>query len=222
MSSKLNRLSRNQLLALFTSSLSLIGFLFVTLLKSSFVTIDTNVNSWSSSIHTISLTQIAEIVDICFDTTPLLVASLLIAAYLFYKNYKKNALLLVVAMAGDAAIVEMVKTLVHSVRPLDELIQETGFSFPSGHTAGSIVFCGLLTYFGWQHWKSSKARKALSILFIAVTFIVGFDRLYLNVHWFSDVLGGCLLGTFWLTLSILILKYLENRKIGSSKFFHGL
>jgi undecaprenyl-diphosphatase len=47
---------------------------------------------------------------------------------------------------------------------------------------------------------------------LTIISIISFDRIYLNVHWFSDVLGGYLLGTFWLALSIVIFKYLESRK----------
>ena len=208
--SNLKDLSWDQLMALFISSLSLIGFLFVALLKSNFVPIDANVNSWSASIQTSSLTQTAEIVAYCFDTTPLFAASLLIAACLFYKNYKKNALLLVGAMGGDAAVITMVKMLVHSERPLNGIMQETGFSFPSGHVASSVVFIGILTYFAFQHSKSSNRKTLSSTFYVAIEFIIGFDRLYLNVHWFSDVLGGYLLGVFWLTFSILAFQYLER------------
>ncbi len=202
--------SWGQLVAFFISALSLIGFLFVALLKSIFVSIDANVNSWSASIQTSSLTQISEIVAYCFDTTPLFAASLLIAACLFYKNYKKNALLLVGVMGGDAAIITMFKMLVHSERPLNGIMQETGFSFPSGHVAGSVVFFGLLAYFVFQHSKSSNGKTLSSTFSVAIEFIIGFDRLYLNVHWFSDVLGGYLLGVFWLTFSILAFQYIER------------
>jgi undecaprenyl-diphosphatase len=116
------------------------------------------------------------------------------------------------AMLGDAVILETIKMAIHSARPLNELINESSFSFPSGHTSGSVVFCGLLTYLAWQHWKSSKVKTSSSMLSVIVTSIVGFDRIYLNVHWFSDVLGGYLLGIFWLTFSILAFQYLEQTR----------
>ncbi len=211
--SNLRDISWDQLVALLISTLSLIGFLFVALLKSIFVPIDANVNSWSASIQTSSLTQLAMIVAYCFDTAPLLAASLLIAACLFYKNYKKHALLLVGSMGGDAAIITMVKMLVHSERPLNGIMQETGFSFPSGHVTSSVVFFGLLTYFVYQYCKSSNGKTLSSTFSVAIAFLVGFDRLYLRVHWFSDILGGYLLGIFWLTFSILAFQYIERTVI---------
>jgi undecaprenyl-diphosphatase len=211
--SNLKDLSQDQLIILFISSLSLIGFLFMALFKGIFATVDANVNSWSASIHTNLLTQIAEIVAYGFDTTPLLVASLIIAAYLFYKNYKEDALLLVGAMAGDAIIVTIIKLLVHSERSLNGIMQETGFSFPSGHVTSSIIFFGLLSYFVCQHWKSSKTKILSSMFFVIIAFFVGFSRVYLNVHWFSDALGGCLLGIFWLTFTISTFKHVYLKKL---------
>lgn len=211
---------RNQRTTLLVSLLFLVSFLLVALLKSSFTATDANVNSWAASIQTSSFTAIAEIIAYVFDTTSLLAISLLMAVYLFYKNYRKYSVLLLAAMGGDAAIVSIVKTLVHSARPLNGLMYDTGSSFPSGHAAGSIVFCGLLTYFGWQLWKSPKAKAASGAFFVAITSVVSFDRIYLNVHWFSDVLGGCMLGIFWLTFSIWAVQYIETtKKFQTNKFW---
>lgn len=174
--------------------------------------IDSGVNLWAASIHTFSLTDVAVIVAYLFDTAVLLLASLLVALYLFYKNYWKYSGLLLLGMGGDAAIVSIAKTLIRSARPLNGMLYDAGFSFPSGHTAGSIVFCGILAYFAWRHWESPKVKLSSSILFVTITSVVGFDRIYLGVHWFSDVLGGFLLGTFWLTFCLLAFQHLKTIK----------
>ena len=181
-------------------------------LKNSFATIDLQTNSWAASIQTGSITAMAVIIAYIFDTTSLALISLMLAAYLFYRNYRKYGALLLVAMGGDALIVLIAKTVVHSPRPLNGLFYDTGFSFPSGHTTASIVFCGLLTYLIWQHWKSTKAKTASSAISITTISIVAFDRIYLNVHWFSDVVGGCLLGLFWLSFTLLVFRYLATEK----------
>lgn len=203
---------RAQHSVLLVSLLSLINFLLVALLKSSFTAVYASINSWAASIQAGSLTVVAEIISIVFDTNALLALSLLTATVLFYKNYRKNSALLLAATGGGALMVEIAKTLIHSARPSNGLILATGYSFPSGHVTGSIVFFGLLTYFVWQIWNSAKAKIGSSVLYIAITFVVSLDRIYLNVHWFRDVLGGCLLGTFWLTFSMLTFQYLEATK----------
>lgn len=198
---------RDQSTVLFVSLLFFIGFLLVAFFKSSFTTTDIDVNSWSVSIRMSLLTWIAEVISYGFDTTVLLSMSLLMAAYFFYRGYRKNALLLVGAMGGIAAIVTIVKMMVHSARPLNGFMQETGFSFPSGHVTSTVVLFGLLTYFVWQRWKASNAKTLSSVFFVIIEFLVGFSRVYLNVHWLSDVLGGYLLGAFWLTFAVFLFRY---------------
>lgn len=186
-------------------------FLLVTELRNSFAMIDLQINSWAISIQTGSLTATAIVIAYLFNTTSMAAISLAIAVYLFYRNYKEYGVLLLAAMGGDALIVWLTKTLIHSPRPSNGILYEAGYSFPSGHTTTSIVFCSLLTYFVWQHWNSPKAKTASSTLSIATISIVAFDRIYLNVHWFSDVVGGLLLGIFWLTLMLWIFKYAKSR-----------
>jgi undecaprenyl-diphosphatase len=192
----------------------LIAFMLVLLFRDRFATIDSGINLWVPSIQSNSLTTVALAVSFVFDTYSLLVMTLAISAFLFIKSYRRESLLLLVAMGGDAVLVDIFKSLVHSPRPLNGLVADSGFSFPSGHTTGSIVFCGLIAYFAWQRWKTPKPRTLVVTLSVTISAAVGFDRLYLNVHWFSDVLGGVMLGLSWLIFSILIFQLLKtDRKL---------
>ena len=223
MDSGLRNQLRSQLVILFVSLLSLIGFLFVVFLKSAFTEADVAVSSWTVLMRMSSLTLMARIIAYCFDTIVLFPLSLLVAAYYFIKGYSKCSLLFVGSMSGIAALVAILKVLVYSLRPLNSIMEEPGTSsFPSGHVTGTVVFFGLLIYFMWQHWKSSNAKISLSILFVMVEILIGFSRLYLNVHWLSDVTGGYLLGSFWLTFSILLFSMpirLIDEPRGSQKFW---
>jgi undecaprenyl-diphosphatase len=202
---------RNQRIVLFILSLSLICFLLIAFLRSSFSAVDADVNSWAVSIQSTGFTQIAKIIHYGFGTTALSIITLLIAVYLLYKRYRNDALLLVGVMLGDFVIVAILKRLIHSARPLNGILQETGFSFPSGHATAAVVFLGLLTYFMWQHFKSQNVRILSCVLFILLSLVVGFSRIYLNVHWLSDVVGAYSLGIFWLTFSIVAFR-LQNAK----------
>jgi membrane-associated phospholipid phosphatase len=196
----------NQRLTLIVLLVSLMGFSLTVLLRSSFSAIDASANSWSTSIHSPLLTQIAIVIDYAFDTVPMLILSLATAGYLFYEKRRGYALLLVGAMLGDVALLVLFRALIYSPRPSDSLIVVVGSSFPSGHVMGTVVLFGLLTYFAWRRWGSSAAKSLSGTLYLAIVLIVGFDRIYLNVHWFSDVLGAYLLGIFLVALSILILE----------------
>ncbi|MGD0993910.1 MAG: phosphatase PAP2 family protein [Candidatus Bathyarchaeia archaeon] len=216
------KLSRNEQLLILVCIVFLAGFLLVTLFRASFHSFDVGVNVWIPSIQSHSFTVIAEGIAVVFDTTILVLFSLVLAAYLFIKNHRAEGLLLLGAMGGDALIVSFVKGLVQSPRPLNGLVVDSGFSFPSGHTAGSIVFCGTLAFFAWQHWKSTRARASIGTGFVAVTSVVGFSRIYLNVHWFSDVLGAVMLGVFWLAFAILVFQFLQDRGKFQSESFRSI
>lgn len=182
----------------------LLSFLLVTIFRASFHSVDVAVNLWIPSIQSSHATFLAEGVAIIFDTTSLVISSLVISGVLFLKNYKSQGLLLLGAMGGDALIVSVIKTIEHVARPTNAIVLDTGFSYPSGHSAGCIVFGGVLAYFAWRHWQSTRSRAMIGSGLGIVAGVVGFDRLYLNVHWVSDVLGGLLFGAFWLSFVILL------------------
>lgn len=192
---------------LVVSLLSLVCLLFVSLSKASFIFFDAEVNGWAASIQTSSFTPVAVIIDFVFDTPALLCITLFVALFLFIRGYRGWGLVLVGAMLGDAVIIALLKITIPSVRPLNGLLLESDFSFPSGHASSSVVFCGLLTYYVWQRWGSLKVEVSSTALSAGIMSFVGFDRIYLNVHWFSDVLGGYLLGIFWLMFSIALFQY---------------
>jgi undecaprenyl-diphosphatase len=194
-------------LILFISSVSLIMFLIIVFLKSHFAIMDSNINSWSASIQSAPFVEMAKIIHYSFAPTPTFAASLLVAVYLYCKKYKYEAFLLIGAMAASVTLVEIIKMLVHFPRPSNGIMTIQGFSFPSGHVASTVVLFGLLTYFGWTHWKSSILRILWGLFSVFIAISVGLDRIYLNVHWFSDILGAYSLGLFLLTSSILTFQY---------------
>lgn len=201
---------RNRRAILF-SIVFLASFLLVALFKSSFSSVDAQVNSWAASIQINSFTVIAKGISFAFDFYTLILLTLVAGALLFVLHQWKSSLLLGGAMAGDAALVLVCKILVQSPRPVNGVLPATGNSFPSGHVTGTLVFFGVLTYLVWQRWKSSRVKLLTGSLYVAITCVVGFDRVYLNVHWFSDVVGASLLGTFWLAFVLFLFQNLTSR-----------
>ena len=199
--------------------LFLVGFLLVTLFRTSLHSIDSTVNLWIPSIQSGALTFFAEGIAIIFDTTSLVVISLIISGILFFKNYKAQGLLLLGAIGGNALIVSALKALEHVARPTNNILFDNGFSYPSGHSAGCIVFGGVLAYFAWRHWQSIRSRALIVVGMGVVAGVVGFDRVYLNVHWLSDVFGGWLFGAFWLSLVILVFRQLQVSGMVESERF---
>ncbi len=193
--------------------------MLVTLFRANFHQIDVDVNQYIPAIQSGMLTVFAQGVALFFDTASIAIFSLIIAGFLFWKNYKAQGLLLLGAMGGDALIVSALKAFEHVARPTNNILFDTGFSYPSGHSAGCIVFVGVLAYFAWRHWQSTLSRALIGVGLGSVVGVVGFDRLYLNVHWLSDVLGGWLFGAFWLSFVILVFRQLQlSGKVESESF----
>lgn len=196
-----------------------LGFLIVTIFRANFHSVDIAINLWIPSIQSRALTFFAQVIALIFDTISLVIISIVISGFLFLKNCKAHGLLLLGAMGGGALIVSAIKALEHISRPPNAISFDLGFSYPSGHGAGCIVFGGLLAYFAWQHWQGKSSRVAIGVGLGLIVGVVGFDRIYLNVHWLSDVFGGWLFGAFWLFFVILVFRQLNvTKKLQSDEF----
>ncbi len=101
-----------------------------------------------------------------------------------------------------------IKLLIHRTRPdiSFSLIPRDGYAFPSGHATSSIIFYGMLGFLLWHLFRKRWQKILITLLVIAVIFTVGFSRIYLGVHWTSDVLAGWSLGLAVLILFIAIYK----------------
>ncbi len=186
-------------------------FFTVTIFRQSFHSANIEVNIWAASVNSGFFLPIARVISFIFDTNMLFLASAGVAVVAFISRNVKIGFLLPSSMAGTALLVNISKNLVASPRPENEIIAQTGFSFPSGHVTASIVFFGILTYFAWQHWNSLKTKAPTAGLYVGVVALVGFDRIYVNVHWLSDVIGAAFFGAFWLAFSLAAFCFLESR-----------
>ena len=103
------------------------------------------------------------------------------------------------------------KELFARARPLEQVVEATGYSFPSGHTFGGTVFYGMMIYLAWRLSERTWIRALAAVVFGAVIVAVGLSRVYLNVHFLTDVVGGWLAGTAWLVASLLVIDLIETR-----------
>lgn len=105
----------------------------------------------------------------------------------------------------------LLKQLFQRKRPLSPLLKAAkGLSFPSGHAIMAVTFYGLLVYI-LQHTIDINWLKSLAtFLLIVLVLLIGFSRIYLRVHYASDVLGGFIIGLLWLMISLAVIKWLEG------------
>ncbi len=111
-----------------------------------------------------------------------------------------EALLVACSTVGAAVAVAVVKHVVGRARPpvLQQLAEAHGSAFPSGHSAQSIACFGALAWVVWSLGASPRARRLAAVAAIAIAVLIGVSRVYLGVHWMSDVVSGWLLGAGWL------------------------
>ena len=125
---------------------------------------------------------------------------------------KQEAGFLAIALISGEIIKELLKFLIHRERPDESLvlIQESGYSFPSGHAFMSVIFYGMICYFIYQACKNNWQKIILLIATIIPVFLVGYSRIYFGVHWVSDVLAGWLIGGAMLAFFIVKLKNIKS------------
>ncbi len=118
--------------------------------------------------------------------------------------------------AGSATITLAGKYLVGRARPATQfaLAGEGGFSFPSGHSLNAMAILGVLAFLTVQSTRSW-ARRVWASAFTALTVaLIGLSRLYLGVHWLTDVLAAWLLGGMWLILVLAVRHYVNRNRRG--------
>jgi undecaprenyl-diphosphatase len=104
------------------------------------------------------------------------------------------------------------------VRPPNPLIDPLhNFSFPSGHATSGFIFYGLLVYLIWKTNLPKPVKYLAGILLIGFALLIGFSRVYLRVHYFSDVLAGFCIGFAWLVLAIWLMEKFKAKAVQQQK-----
>jgi len=119
---------------------------------------------------------------------------------------------LLLSIAGSEVFTSIGKIVFHRARPDVSIYVENSFSFPSGHATIAIAFYGFLAYCLIRNNK--KWTYKINVLFAGfiIILLIGFSRLYLGVHYVSDVWGGYLAGAIWLIIAISLSEYLLSKK----------
>ena len=137
------------------------------------------------------------------DTATVTGVCILVAALLVWRGRRWLALGWVLAVAGTGVLNTTLKQIFERVRPVhdDGLVVAHGFSFPSGHSSGSVVMFGMLAYVLCR-FVPLRWQLPLVLAAVALAFSVGVSRVFLRVHFASDVLAGFASGTAWLVVCI--------------------
>ena len=142
----------------------------------------------------------------------LIPANLILAFYfLFMKKHRWYSIKVPVVALGGLLLMTLLKQFFNRPRPLVPLLEPArGLSFPSGHALMSVSFYGLLIFLVWENVKDPIWKWSLIALLVILILLIGFSRIYLRLHYFSDVMAGFSVGIIWLSVSIWTIRRLEQ------------
>ncbi|MGH2552188.1 MAG: phosphatase PAP2 family protein [Chitinophagaceae bacterium] len=129
----------------------------------------------------------------------LIPANLLLIAVLLLCKYKWGAITAASVALSSVGMMSLLKNLVQRQRPSNQLVEGiTNFSFPSGHAFMSIAFYGFLIWWSASTIKNKIQQRLLISFLLFLILIIGFSRIYLRVHYTTDVFAGFCIGIIWL------------------------
>jgi len=173
--------------------------------------LDLFVQSYFSSIRSPGLTEYMYLLSSFFDVSVYSILVVFCFSYFIYLvRGARFAYLFVAALASGAVIVYILKIIFNTARPTDEVMAAFGTSFPSYHAAIATVFFVMLMYV-FDTYFNAISRRIFNMLCVASLCLVALSRVYLGVHWLSDVIGGIALGVVVSYICIFGFKRFEKK-----------
>ena len=139
---------------------------------------------------------------------------LLICYFLFVAHQNWFSIRIVTISLSSLVLMFLLKYLFQRKRPLSPLLKAAkGLSFPSGHAIMSVTFYGMLLYILLHSVDRAWLKYLLTILLVVLIVLIGYSRVYLRVHYASDVLAGFIIGILWLWISLFVLNQIQQYAI---------
>lgn len=150
------------------------------------------------------------------STAGVLLMSAVLALFLLRWKQPWWLLALVLSVPGGMLLNAGVKHLIQRARPHfdDPVLTLTTYSFPSGHTAGAALFYGFLAAFVFARTGDRHLRGAIVAIAVVMVALVGLSRVYLGVHYFTDVVGALVLAILWLGVCLAVVQALRRHQGG--------
>jgi len=203
------------LLLLFIAALFLFGIITHEVLGEKEETVDKQIFSFlSSHFITPQLTGVMKVITNFASAILLPIAfGAIVLFYLIRKNWSRTLEIAVVGIGGFL-INYFMNLFFHRPRPADPLISPLkNFSYPSGHATSGFIFYGLLVYLVWKTSIPKPYKWLTASILILFSLLIGFSRIYLRVHYASDVVARFCIGFAWLALSTWLIEQTRKNKI---------
>ncbi|OIK15655.1 phosphatase PAP2 family protein [Bacillus sp. MUM 116] len=203
------------LVAFIISLMSVIGFGIISILVSDekIRHFDSTIISAVQGLETPVLTKVMKFFTYIGSTKVVIILSLFLLFFLYKVLHHRLELILFVSVIAGAGILNgLLKHFFHRARPnLHRLIEISGYSFPSGHAMSTFALYGIIAFLLWRHISSRMGRTILIIISCFMILAIGISRIYLGVHYPSDIIGGYFASGFWLAAAIWFFQFYKEK-----------
>ncbi|SMQ86857.1 undecaprenyl-diphosphatase [Bacillus sp. OV166] len=200
----------------FTISLvCVLGFSFVTLLISDhkIIDFDSDVIAVIQGLESPFLTKVMKFFTFIGSSLVVIILSLLLMFFLYkVLHHRLELILFISAIIGSAVLNQILKQIFHRVRPnFHRLIDIGGYSYPSGHAMNAFTVYVIISFLLWRHIDKKWGRSLLIFFSVIMILAIGISRIYLGVHYPSDIIAEYLASGFWLTVAIWFFQFYKEK-----------
>lgn len=202
---------------LYTSAL-FVGIIEDIVTSDIIVSADTNIANLFAMFRNTDLTEFFFWITLLGKWQVVLAFTVSVLGILWVWRKREYIVPFLITIVGSGVFIVLSKSAFHRPRPGSAIYTETGFSFPSGHATIAVAFYGFLMYVLIRNFGQWKTKVNIFFTGLVVILLIGLSRLYLGVHYVSDVWGGYLVGMLWLIIGISISEWLCSRKENCIEF----
>lgn len=169
---------------------------------------DAGISRWILSLATEDGSQFFYLITLLGSSWFIAIASLLMSVWLVWRKQWLQVATFILSVGGGILLNVLLKNIFLRPRPdfPNAFYHESGYSFPSGHAMLSMLFYGMTAYLIASQGPSWRTQIRLGITALTLSFLIGFSRIFLGVHYLTDVLGGWAAGFVWLATCIGLLE----------------
>ena len=178
-------------------------------------TFDPIFGNWLISQTTLTGDQIFSVLTFLGNALVISTGTALLGFWFARKKYWDKLFFLFGSVGGSATLNLLLKNIFQRTRPffLHAYLVDTGYSFPSGHAMISLAFYGALAILAVMMFKSRRAKILIVICAFLLSALIGFSRLYLGVHFLTDILAGWSLSILWLAVCVLGVQWFRRSSL---------